>query len=103
MAPRGRGQTENKGSATQEVLSPPAFLGAKLTCLQDSYTGINGRRKHSVLDDLLTIESSKKHINSSYLSKFCVNKKLINKPFHQKFLLKTSAKNIGSYYYDDRS
>ncbi len=33
MAPRGRGQTENKGSATQEVLSPPAFLGAKLTCL----------------------------------------------------------------------
>jgi hypothetical protein len=23
----------------------PAFLGAKLTCLEDSYTGINGRRK----------------------------------------------------------
>jgi hypothetical protein len=45
MAPRGRGQTENKGSATQEVISPPAFLGAKLTCLKDSYTGINGRRK----------------------------------------------------------
>ena len=49
-------------------------------------------RKYSVIDDLLTIESSKKHITSSYLSKFFVNKKLINKPFHQKFLLKTSAK-----------
>jgi hypothetical protein len=45
MAPRGRGQTENKGSATQEVISPPAFLGANLTCIEDSYTGINGRRK----------------------------------------------------------
>jgi hypothetical protein len=45
MAPRGRGQTENKGSATQEEVSPPAFLGAKLTCIEDSYTGINGRRK----------------------------------------------------------
>ena len=32
MAPRGRGQTENKGSATQEAISPPAFLGANLTC-----------------------------------------------------------------------
>jgi len=47
MAPRGRGQTENKGSATQEEVSPPAFLGAKLTCFEDSYTGINGRRKQS--------------------------------------------------------
>jgi hypothetical protein len=46
MAPRGRGQTENKGSATQEEISPPAFLGAKLTCIEDSYTGINGRRKY---------------------------------------------------------
>jgi hypothetical protein len=45
MAPRGRGQTENKGSATQEEVSPPAFLGAKLICLQESYTAINGRRK----------------------------------------------------------
>ena len=33
MAPGGRGQTENKGSDTQEKISPPAFLGAKLTCL----------------------------------------------------------------------
>jgi hypothetical protein len=41
---------------------------------------------------LLTIESSKKHITSSYLSKFFVNKKLFNKPFHQRFLLMTSAK-----------
>jgi hypothetical protein len=49
MAPGGRGQTENKGSATQEVISPPAFLGAKLTCIKDSYTGINGRRKLSSL------------------------------------------------------
>jgi hypothetical protein len=47
MAPRGRGQTENKGSATQEVLSPPAFLGANLTCIEDSYTEINGRRKEA--------------------------------------------------------
>jgi hypothetical protein len=47
MVPRGRGQTENKGSATQEVISPPAFLGAKLTCIEDSYTGINGRRKEA--------------------------------------------------------
>jgi hypothetical protein len=47
MAPRGRGQTANKGSATQEVISLPAFLGAKLTCFEDSYTGINGRRKKS--------------------------------------------------------
>jgi hypothetical protein len=45
MAPRGRGQTENKDSPTQEAISPPAFLGAKLTCIEDSYTGINGRRK----------------------------------------------------------
>ena len=30
IAPRGRGQTENKGSATQEALGPPAFLGANL-------------------------------------------------------------------------
>jgi hypothetical protein len=34
MAPRGRGQTENKGSATQEVISPPAFLGAILPVLK---------------------------------------------------------------------
>jgi hypothetical protein len=48
MAPRGRGQTENKGSATQEEISPPAFLGANLTCLLNSYTEINGRRKKEV-------------------------------------------------------
>jgi hypothetical protein len=57
MAPRGRGQTENKGSATQEVLSPPAFLGAKLTCLQDSYTGINGRRKYIIKISLDNFEN----------------------------------------------
>ena len=30
---------------TQEEVSPPAFLGAHLTCLHYSYTGINGRRR----------------------------------------------------------
>jgi hypothetical protein len=40
-----------EGSATQEELSPPAFLGANLTCLQNSYIGINGRRKKFVTVD----------------------------------------------------
>jgi hypothetical protein len=46
---KARGQTENKGSAIQEVLSTPTFLGAKLTCLQESYRGINGRRKKLIV------------------------------------------------------
>jgi hypothetical protein len=45
MAPRGRGQTEIRVRTTREAISPPAFLGANLTCLEDIYTGINGRRK----------------------------------------------------------
>ena len=73
MAPRGRGQTENKGSATQEAISPPAFLGANLTCLkiviQELMVGgrssvlpwmcsayivdLLGRHLHSVLECLL--------------------------------------------------
>jgi hypothetical protein len=40
---------ENKGSATQVEVSPRAFLGAKLTCLSDSYTGIKGRRKKVIV------------------------------------------------------
>jgi hypothetical protein len=44
-APRGRGQTEIRVRTTREAISPPAFLGANLTCSQDIYTGINGRRK----------------------------------------------------------
>jgi hypothetical protein len=46
MAPRGRGQTEIRVRTTREAISPPAFLGANLTCLQNIYIGINGRRKY---------------------------------------------------------
>jgi hypothetical protein len=50
MAPRGRGQTEIRVRTTREAISPPAFLGANLTCLEDIYTGINGRRKEGASD-----------------------------------------------------
>ncbi len=43
--PGGGGQTETKGSATQEEISPPAFPGGNLTYFSLIYTGIEGRRK----------------------------------------------------------
>ena len=48
MAPRDRGQTENKGSDDPGSSKSPCLSWGNLTCLYDSYTGINGRRKLSV-------------------------------------------------------
>jgi hypothetical protein len=64
MAPRGRGQTEIRVRTTREAISPPAFLGANLTCLQNIYIGINGRRKHWI--ELLTSIATTNLISSPH-------------------------------------
>jgi len=66
MAPRDRGQTENKGSDDPGSSKSPCLSWGNLTCLYDSYTGINGRRKEPVLCRIRKKLPGAGHLTSGY-------------------------------------